>query len=191
LNAIHEGEICHFSKSEGGRGFGFIRFDQGRNRSRIYFNLADVSPDNLGRTTHARIIGSPVRFRMQKYTRNGEPAVKAAEVCAIFPTDVPEPESHRECAVVETIVRGSVFLRRESGDQLHLCRSGVADDHRHRFDELRVGDHIWCGVQPPTDSRHSNWSAVDARFYSPQEEVEIRRTTQEVATAEAALAEEE
>lgn len=168
---IYDGEIAVFFKTlYGGGGYGFLKSDVGR----FYFLLDDCEPDNIGRKLFARNPGSPVRFRVEKYLRRGQPETKAVEVGSMFPTDIQDPESHREVAVVEKIVRGSVFLRRESGDQLHLCRAGVAVGHEDRFDNLNIGDHVWCGAAPPIDSRHPNWSAVHAELYSPTEENEIR-----------------
>lgn len=170
-NRVYEGEIFRFEEN-GNRAWGLIA---STNLGRLYFNLDEVERDNIGRTIHVRPIGSLVLFRVVKNMHRGEPSARAVDVTPVFGSDVADPESHRECTLVEHIVGpSSVFLRREGGDRLHLRRCEVAENHRDRFGDLRVGHHVWCGVRAPESSKFPTWSATDAMFYSQEEEQDLR-----------------
>jgi len=154
----------------GSGGFGFIEFDTGgASLHRIFYLWEGIDPDNIGRRSHGRIPGAPVRFRTVKCLHRGQPSTKAIEVQSVFPTDVPDPESHREVSVVERIIPGAVFLARDHGDQAFLTLDGVAPEHQHKFHKLRVGDHVYHGVRPPDDHRLL-YVATEAEFYSEAEE---------------------
>ena len=178
---LFEGSINRWVDRSQESGFGWIRYDSGRPRLQDIFYLhTGIAPDNVGRRSHGKIAGNLVRFRLEKHIHRGSPAVKAVDIVSVFPTDVAEPDAHREITVVESLVRnhrgflGSIFLRRKCGDQLHLSRADVSDDYKERFLNLHIGDHVWCGVQPSTNSRHPTWCAVAAEFYSAEEEHAMR-----------------
>ena len=170
---IYEGEIDFWTDRGNAAGFGFVSYDSGSRIDRAFFSHDDIAPDALGRRSHAKIIGSLVRFKLRKYSYKGELSAKAIEVQSIFSADVENVQDHREVSVVERILKGSAFLKRTCGDKVYLGLADVADDHKGRFQKLRIGDHVWSGVAPPLGNQRT-WRATAAEFYSPEEEAALR-----------------
>jgi hypothetical protein len=175
---IWEGTVSKYFDKGNASGFGFLEYCPGGARNdRMFYTYDEIEPDNIGRRTAATIVGTPVRFRIEQYAHpEKQLRLKAVEVTPVFMTDVENPESHRECSVVHNFVIGSgkyraAFLDRESGDQALLTYENVSADHKDLFPKLKVGDHVWHGVIPP--SRGKNFLATFAEFYSEQEENEM------------------
>jgi hypothetical protein len=179
LDKVFEGTIDKWVDRGNAAGFGFVGFESGSRIDRAFFSHDDITPDALGRRSHAKIVGSPIRFKLSKYLYRGEPSAKAVEVQSIFSADVENVQDHREVSVVEHILKGSrqpiasVFLKRRSGDKLYLGIEDVAADHKEGFRRLRVGDHVWSGIAPPLGNQRT-WRATAAEFYSPEEEAALR-----------------
>jgi cold shock CspA family protein len=177
---VYEGEVVKWFDRRDASGFGFIKFESGRNVNSVFFDYDDIVEDNIGRRLHARIIGNLVRFRLDTHIHRGEKRAIARDVTSIFPTDVRGPENHREISVVDRIVPGkrepiaAAFLVRECGDKLYLNCDGVANAHKHRFRYLRVGQHVWHGIEPPIGNQKS-FRAVHSEFYSDVEEAAIQK----------------
>jgi hypothetical protein len=179
LDKAFQGTIEYWVDRGNSSGFGFVSYESGSRIDRVFFSHEDITPDGLGRRSHAKIIGSRVKFKLTKYLYKDQPSAKAVEVQSIFPSDAADP-NHREVSVVEHVIKGShqpiasVFLKRSSGDKLYLTSCSVAAGHKDRFHNTRIGDHVWSGVKPPTDG-HPTWLATEAEFYSKAEEEAIRQ----------------
>src|SRR5580700_6762861 len=107
LDKVFEGTIDKWVDRGNAAGFGFVGFESGSRIDRAFFSHDDITPDALGRRSHAKIVGSPIRFKLSKYLYRGEPSAKAVEVQSIFSADVENVQDHREVSVVEHILKGS------------------------------------------------------------------------------------
>lgn len=152
--------------------FGFIDYDSDGSRiDSIFYPGKNIIPDNLGRTGHGKIEGSPLRFKIIMSLNRGELRPTAVEVTPLFPSDVEDPEAHREVSRVERLCFRGVYLRRETGGQLYLSIDNILPEFRTRFSALRQGDLVWHGVKPPTKvGTQTTWCAVAGELYSRQEQ---------------------
>jgi hypothetical protein len=180
FDRIFQGTIDKWIDRGDGNGYGFVLYQPGGSRlDRVYFDQEGITPNNIGLRSHGKILGNLVHFRIARYTHRDKPSAKAVDIRSAFPVGVADPEAHREISVVDRLVPGSlgslgyVFLRRKNGDSLYLSSADVADRFKSQFQELRVGQHVWHGVQPPVDKRPL-WRATFAELYSPQEEAAMQ-----------------
>lgn len=172
MDKVFEGTIVSWNLA----GFGFVEYESGRKIDRVYFQEQDVKPSNIGLRSYAKTVGNTVRFRLKKYDLRGRPSVKAVNVESLTPVDVADPLAHREVSSVDRLtyyklgVVGGAILRRTNGDELYLSADNVADQHKTRFQDIQVGQRVFHSVKPPQRGRGDRWCAVDAQFYSEQEE---------------------
>lgn len=148
MDRVFEGEIARWVERSR-NSFGFIRYDSGASIDHVWFSEDGIIPDNVFRTSHARQAGNDVRFRIVKSSYRDAPSCKAVEIVPIFPTDVPDPEKHREISRVERVGKAHVILRRKSGDQLYLHQRDVVDEFRPRWAALHEGSKVYHGVCGP------------------------------------------
>ena len=179
MDKVFEGVVRYWRGT-----FGFIDYECGSRIDSVFYPGKNVVPDNVGRTGHAKIEGSLVRFKLIKAPHRGELKPTATEVTPLFPSDVPDPLNHREVSRIERLGPGCVYLRRETGEQLYLHRSEVLPEFKDRFEALRIGDAIFHGVRPATKNSvvQSTWRAVAAELFSPEEQYEMRNEVEKCSS---------
>ena len=171
MDKVFEGVVGYWRGT-----FGFIDYECGSRVDSIFYPGKNVVPDNIGRTGHGKIEGSPVHFKITKAPHHGELKPTATEITPVFPSDVLDPLNWREISHVERIGPGCIYLRRQTGEQLFLHLSDVLPEFRDRFPSLKIGDAVFHGVRPSTKSgaAHATFRAVAAELFSPEEQYEMR-----------------
>ena len=171
MDKVFEGVVGYWRGT-----FGFIDYECGSRVDSIFYPGKNVVPDNIGRTGHGKIEGSPVHFKITKAPHHGELKPTATEITPVFPSDVLDPLNWREISHVERIGPGCIYLRRQTGEQLFLHLSDVLPEFRDRFPSLKIGDAVFHGVRPSTKSgaAYATFRAVAAELFSPEEQEEIR-----------------
>lgn len=147
---IFEGEIARWVERPR-NSFGFIRYDSGSSIDHVWFAEDGIRPDNVFRTSHARQVGNDIRFRIVKSEHRSAPSSKAVDIVSVFPTNIADPEKHREISRVARVGKSHVILRRRSGDQLFLHLSDVVDAFRPRWAILQEGSKVYHGVSGPAE----------------------------------------
>jgi hypothetical protein len=87
------------------------------------------------------------------------------------PTSV---EDHREVSRVARINSGgqSAWLEREYGSQIFFHKNSVLPEYLDRFDELRVNDFVYHGVEC---NESGSWAAENAELFSCEENQKLQR----------------
>jgi hypothetical protein len=141
------------------------RADSGGARlERVFFGDSGIRADNIGRPSHAKIVGNLVHFRLEKYEYKGSPSVKAIDITSVFPTDVEDVAAHREISVVHNLRPRAAFLRRSCGEDAILAVGNVAEQFIEKFYDIKVGQRVWHGVESPARGLRL-WAATHAEFY--------------------------
>lgn len=160
-----------------GRNFGFITYRHSGRECRVFFHNGSIRPDNIGRTGQAWTEQTLVRFKLEHAIRRGESRLTATDVHPVFAEEpIKCPEAHREVSQVIKFSssRNSVWLQRQSGEQLFLRLKHVVPQFVPRFqEELRVGDWVFHGVVENVERDPTVWEATEAEIFS-REENELR-----------------
>ncbi len=160
-------------------GFGFITYRHSGRDCRVFFHNGSIRPDEIGRTSQCWIEQTLVRFKVTQVVHRGKDRTVAVDVHPIFadePLDC--PGAHREVSSVVQISssRNSMWLMRESGEQIYLRVKHVLPQYIHRFQgELREGDFVFHGVVENPERDPIVWEATEAEIFSREENDRLRR----------------
>lgn len=159
-------------------GFGFITYRSSGRDCRVFFHNGSIRPDEIGRTSPCWIEQTMVRFKIAQVVHRGKDRTVAVDVHPVFadePLDC--PRAHREVSSVVQISssRNSLWLQRESGEQIYLRVKHVVPQHVHRFQELREGDIVFHGVVENAERDPVVWEATEAEIFSREENDRLRR----------------
>lgn len=173
------GQVVMWGGPRGGprKPYGFIEYEKSGESCRMFYLRESCRPDVIGRISDCFVVGTLVKFSIERRLHPGDGQLIAVDVCPIFREEFTgDVEAYRETSqIIRWVVdQKNGFVVRPCSEQIYFQAGDVVPGHESQFRKLEVGCWIYHGIASKIVNEELKFRAVNIECYNDAEQERLR-----------------